>query len=284
MNIPHARVEALLREAAERIIGPLWRNLGQDDIAEKSAGEIATVADTRCEAFLASRLPGLIDGSVTLGEESVHENPGLLSVLHSDAPVWVIDPLDGTGNFVSGKTPFAVMVGLVHRGVTIGAWILNPIDGTMTSAEKGSGAMASTERGSGAYEGGTRLAVESSHRPLSGLRGALLTTFLPDSLRHAAEAGSAIFRSIERTRCAGHNYPSFAKNELQFLFYYRTLVWDHAPGVLIAQEAGGFVRRLDGTRYSPVDDRKGLLCATSREMWSSIQKRLVPSIPIVSSD
>lgn len=103
MNIPHARVEALLREAAERIIGPLWRNLGRDDIAEKSAGEIATVADTRCEAFLASRLPGLIDGSVALGEESVHENPGLLSVLHSDAPVWVSIPWTEPGTSYRGK-------------------------------------------------------------------------------------------------------------------------------------------------------------------------------------
>lgn len=274
MNIPHAQVEALLREAAERKIMPYWQNLGRDDVSEKTRDELTTIADSGCESFLASRLPGLIDGSVALGEESVHERPGLLSALHSDEPVWVIDPLDGTRNFVSGKTPFAVMVGLVHHGVTIGAWILNPINGTMTSAEKGSGA----------YEGGTRLAVESSIRSLPGLRGALLTTFLPDSLRHAAESGSAIFRSIERTRCAGHNYPSFAKNELQFLFLYRTLVWDHAPGVLIAQEACGFVRRLDGTEYSPVDDRKGLLCATNREMWTSIQKRLVPSIPVVSSD
>ncbi len=274
MNIPHAQVEALLREAAERKIMPYWQNLGRDDVSEKTRDELTTIADSGCESFLASRLPGLIDGSVALGEESVHENPGLLSVLHSDAPVWVIDPLDGTRNFVSGKTPFAVMLGLVHRGMTIGAWILNPIDGTMTSAEKGSGA----------YEDGTRLSVESSPQPLSSLRGALLTTFLPDSLRPAAEAGSGIFRSIGRIRCAGHNYPSFAKNVVQFLFYYRTLIWDHAPGVLIAQEAGGYVRRLDGTRYSPVDDRKGLLCAANREMWASIQRTLVPSISVVGSD
>ena len=274
MNIPHARVEALLREAAERKIMPYWQNLGRDDVSEKTRGELTTIADSGCESFLASSLPGLIDGSVALGEESVHEKPGLLSTLHSDAPAWVIDPLDGTGNFVSGKTPFAVMLALVHRGVTVGAWILNPIDGTMTSAEKGSGT----------YQGSTRLVVESSHRPLSGLRGALLTTFLPDSLRLAAEAGSGVFRSIERIRCAGHNYPSFAKNGVQFLFYYRTLVWDHAPGVLIAEEAGGFVRRLDGTRYSPVDDRKGLLCATNRDLWKSIQRTLVPSISVVSSE
>lgn len=268
MNIPNAQVEALLREAAERKIMPYWQNLGRDDVSEKTRDELTTIADSGCESFLASRLPALIDGSVTLGEESVHENPSLLSALHSDAPVWVIDPLDGTRNFVSGKTPFAVMVGLVHHGVTIGAWILSPIDGTMTSAEKGSGA----------YEGGTRLSVDPSLQPLPDLRGALLTAYLPDSLRHAAEAGSGIFRSIERTRCAGHNYPSLAKNELEFLFFYRTLIWDHAPGVLIAEEAGGFVRRLDGTEYSPVDDRKGLLCATNGEMWASIQKSLVPSI------
>ena len=271
MNIPHAQVEALLREAAERKIMPYWQNLGRDDVSEKTCDELTTIADSGCESFLASRLPALIDGSMALGEESVHENPGLLSALHSDAPAWVIDPLDGTRNFVSGKTPFAVMVGLVHHGVTIGAWILNPIDGTMTSAEKGSGA----------YQGNSRLVVDSSLRHLSDLRGALLTTYLPDSLRHAAEAGSGIFRSIERTRCAGHNYPSFAKNEIQFLFYYRTLIWDHAPGILIVQEAGGFVRRLDGTEYTPVDDRKGLLCASNKEMWKSIQRTLVPSITVV---
>lgn len=56
---------------------------------------------------------------------------------------------------------------------------------------------------------------------------------------------------------------------------------NHAPGVLIAQEAGGFVRRLDGTEHTPVDDRKGLLCATNPETWKSVQRTLVPSVEIV---
>jgi len=70
---------------------------------------------------------------------------------------------------------------------------------------------------------------------------------------------------------------------MQFLFYYRTLVWDHAPGILIAEEAGGFVRRFDGTEYSPLDSRKGLLCAANKEMWVAIQKTLVPTISVVVS-
>ena len=68
---------------------------------------------------------------------------------------------------------------------------------------------------------------------------------------------------------------------MQFLFYYRTLVWDHAPGILIAEEAGGFVRRFDGTEYSPLDSRKGLLCASNEEMWEAIQRILVPTIAAV---
>ena len=278
MNIPHAQVEALLREAADQIVMPLWRNLGREDVTEKSAGDLTTSADTRCEAFLTSHLPGLIEGSLVLGEESVYNDPGLLTALQTDAPVWVIDPLDGTRYFAEGEPMFAVMVCLIQSGVTIGAWILDPINGLLTSAERGCGAFQVGDR---LARESTRLAVDPSSLPLDRARGVAMTWYLPDALKPTAEGAKDSFQFIERSRCAGYNYPSFAKSELQFLFFYRTLVWDHAPGVLIAQEAGGFVRRLDGTVYSPVDDRKGLLCATSSDMWKSIQKKLVPSISVV---
>jgi fructose-1,6-bisphosphatase/inositol monophosphatase family enzyme len=274
MEIPHKQVEALLHDASERKIMPLWQNLRGDDVTKKTPDEIVTIADSNCESFLMEHLPNLLDGSLVIGEESVHKNPNLLSALFSDAPVWIIDPLDGTGNFVSGKPPIAIMVCLIHCGVTLGAWVLNPISGILTSAEKGSGA----------FEGSTRLEIEPSFQPLSNLRGALLTKFLPDSLRPVAEAASNCFLCVERTKCAGYDYNAFAKNEMQFLFYYRTLVWDHAPGILIAEEAGGFVRRLDGTEYTPTDTRKGLLCASSKEMWEVIQKTLVPTISVIGSD
>ncbi len=301
MNVPHDQVQTILREAADQIVMPLWRNLGQDDVTEKSAGDLTTVADTRCEAFLASHLPGLIEGSLVLGEESVHEDPGLLAALHTDAPVWVIDPLDGTRYFAAGEPKFAIMVCLIQSGMTIGAWILNPLSGVLTNAERGCGAFEqdehavreSTRLGTGPTTLDTdctsqgadpkRLVVDPSPLPLERTRGVAMTWYLPDSLKPTADAALDTFLFIERTRCAGHNYPSFAKNELHFLFFYRTLVWDHAPGVLIAQEAGGLVRRLDGTEYSPVDDRKGLLCANSPKMWTSVQRTLVPSIEVAGT-
>ena len=272
MNIPHQEVEALLREASEEKIMPLWKNLNSDDVSEKTLDEIVTIADQSCELFLTERLPKLLAGSLVLGEESVHKDPTLMAGLQSDAPVWVIDPLDGTGNFVSGNPPIAIMVCLIHNGVTLGAWVLNPLEGTLTHAEKGGGA----------FEGDTRLHVTPSVQPLSNLCGALLTKFLPDHLRPTAEAAASYFLGTERTKCAGYDYNAFAKNDMQFLFYYRTLVWDHAPGILIAEEAGGFVRRLDGTSYTPVDTREGLLCASNCEMWETIQKTLVPTVHVVS--
>ena len=290
VNIPHTQVETLLREAADQIVMPLWRNLGREDVTEKSAGDLTTSADTRCEAFLASHLPGLIEGSLVLGEESVYNDPDLLTALQTDAPVWVIDPLDGTRYFAAGEPKFAVMVCLIQAGTTIGAWILNPLDGVLTSAERGCGAfqVGGAFQGGGSVQEGERLAAESTRlvvdpSPLSldRARGVAMTWYLPDALKPTAEAAKDSFQFIERTRCAGYNYPAFGKNELHFLFFYRTLVWDHAPGVLIALEAGGFVRRLDGTEYSPVDDRKGLLCANNPETWKLLQRTLVPSIAVV---
>lgn len=301
MNIPHDQVQTILREAADQIVMPFWRNLGQDDVTEKSAGDLTTVADTQCETFLASHLPGLIEASLVLGEESVHDDPGLLAALHTDAPVWVIDPLDGTRYFAAGEPQFAIMVCLIKSGMTIGAWILNPLSGVLTSAERGCGAFEQGERAArestrlgtdsatldtDSSSQGTdpsRLVVDPSPLPVERTRGVAMTWYLPVALKPTAEAAWENFQYIERTRCAGYNYPSFAKSELHFLFFYRTLVWDHAPGVLIAQEAGGLVRRLDGTEYSPVDDRKGLLCANNPETWTSVQRTLVPSIEVVGT-
>ncbi|MXY81146.1 MAG: inositol monophosphatase, partial [Gemmatimonadetes bacterium] len=75
MEIPHKQVEALLREASEQKIMPLWQNLRQGDVAEKTPDEIVTIADRSCESFLMDHLPKLMEGSLVLGEESVHENP-----------------------------------------------------------------------------------------------------------------------------------------------------------------------------------------------------------------
>jgi fructose-1,6-bisphosphatase/inositol monophosphatase family enzyme len=67
---------------------------------------------------LADALLALLPGSVLVGEESASADAALFELLRGDAPVWLVDPLDGTANFAAGSPVFGTMVCLVHRGAT----------------------------------------------------------------------------------------------------------------------------------------------------------------------
>ena len=273
MEISHPQIESLLREVSEEVILPGRRNLTKHEIEHKSPGEVVTQIDRDAEVFLSKQLVNILPNSYAVGEEGVQEDPSSEKALYSSNAVWVIDPIDGTRNFVSGNGPFSTLICLLRNGETLAAWIYDPIKNLMTCAEKGAGI----------HQNGIRLVKAKFGKPVTEMDGALRTKFLPEDLKPDAEKAANRFRSINRSMSAGYDYPTFASDELDFLFYYRTFVWDHAPGVLIAQEAGGIVKRLDGSAYSPIDRKKGLLCASNCLTWTSIQSEIVPSIKLVPS-
>lgn len=265
MQIDHQQVEALLREAAAREILPLWRNLYDHQVEEKQRNDVVTVADRACEAWLGGRLQALLPGSLVVGEEAAHADPGVLAALESARPVWVIDPLDGTNNFAAGQEPIAVMVCLVQQGETLAAWIYDPLARSLLSAEKGAGARLDGERITlGAHKG-----------PESAIHGALSTKYLPDELVPAAVAGAVNFADTVASGCAGYDYRALATGRYQFQLYYRTLVWDHAPGALIITEAGGIARRYDGRPYRPEADGRGLITACDAQTWAIVRDALL---------
>ena len=99
------------------------------------------MADVASERQISRRLRDLLPGSRVVGEEATAENPGLLDTFaQDDGWIWVIDPIDGTSNFASGKPVFALMVGLVRQGETTAAWILDPNGPRCATAERGAGA------------------------------------------------------------------------------------------------------------------------------------------------
>ena len=110
-------VSSLIAEAAATIVMPRFRHLGQGDVEDKSPSsdreDLVTIADREAEAWLTAALVRLDPGSTVIGEEAVHATPGLLDRLTGDAPVWLIDPVDGTRNFVHGDDGFGVMVARV---------------------------------------------------------------------------------------------------------------------------------------------------------------------------
>jgi len=133
------RVVAVLREVGDELVLPRFRHLREDDVLEKSPGDIVTIVDREAELELESRLTSLLHGSLAVGEEAVAADHRVLERIGDPGPVWLIDPIDGTGNFAAGKEPFALMVALLRGGDPVLAVIYEPVPKTVTMAELGSG-------------------------------------------------------------------------------------------------------------------------------------------------
>lgn len=259
-------VADLLRRAAATAILPVFRRLDDAAVEEKAPGEVVTVADREAEAIISDGLVRLLPGSSVVGEEAVAADPTVLHRLGRSGPVWLVDPVDGTANFAAGRRPFAVMVALVRDGVTEASWILDPI----------SDSLAIARAADGAYLDGVRVRAPGGARRVSALRGAVMRRLLPPDLRARVDAGIArIGEALPGNHCAGREYPDILRGVQDFVLFWRTLPWDHAPGVLLLEEAGGVARRFDGSPYDPTDDRNGLLVAANPDIWAAAHRALL---------
>src|SRR5262249_34533734 len=115
-------------------------HLGAGDMREKSPGEIVTVADRAAEAALAAGLTRIVPGSVVVGEESVSADSARLDALAGDAPVWVVDPLDGPEAYAAGNPPLTTLIARAHRGRLLASWTHAPALGRTATAVAGGGA------------------------------------------------------------------------------------------------------------------------------------------------
>jgi len=244
-------VGELLRETAAIAVMPRFAALDPGDIAMKAANDPVTIADREAEAMIGRGLRLLLPHARIVGEEACAADPSLVDNLEQGS-TWIVDPIDGTANFAAGRAPFAMMVALLERGELVGSWILDPL----------SGRLAAAERGGGAWIDGERVRASSILPPLDELRGIVSEAYLPIGQRGVVDRIRAAVGSIDPTaRCAGHEYPLVATGARHFALYWRTLVWDHAPGVLFLTEAGGSATHLDGTPYHPCRPQSGLLLA-----------------------
>ncbi len=265
-------VAAILRETADSVVLPRHRALAEGEVREKTGPkDLVTVADIEAERRIAPRLRALLPGSVVVGEEAAAADPSLLRHLEAgDAPAWIVDPVDGTGNFANGKRYFCVMAALAAGGETVLGVILDPLGECWAAAEKGGGAWLH------AYNGGApeRMRV-AAPVPLSEMWGGFNARFLESPLREEVRArASAALHDRYSLGCAGHEHMRAARGVGHFTFHARTMPWDHAPGCLIHAEAGGVQARIDGTPYRPSGLSGGLLAATDRESWRALRNAL----------
>lgn len=255
-----------MREASATEIEPRWNQLRDGDIRSKSAGELVTVADEAAEAMLTTRLRDLTPSIPVVGEEACSVDPALLKQL-AGASAWLVDPVDGTSNFIDGGTDWSVMVALVRGGQTCLSWIWRPLADRMYIAERQAGAQCNG------------IAIHRSPPAATGgaeLRGAVFTRFFDRDRAATIASNSGRFGSVVEGSCAGFDYPALVDGGRDFLLFWRSLPWDHAPGTLLVQESGGYSRRLDGTDYRPAEESFGLLSAADEETWHRAKGLLSP--------
>ncbi|GAB5468983.1 MAG: inositol monophosphatase family protein [Rhodospirillales bacterium] len=272
MIIDSDKVVALLQQVAAEEVMPLWQNLGEGDISYKDGVEPVTVADRASEAALARGLLDLLPGAQVVGEEGVSEDPRRMGLLQGDDWVWVIDPIDGTGNFSKGRPHFALMVALVRDGETQGAWILAP------ALER----LAVAWRGEGVSLDGRARRIAANDRPPAELSGTLHAgQFAPKDMAQLIKSRRERVRAIRSLGSAGIEYLRLLDGEMEFSFFTKLKPWDHAPGCLLLGEAGAVTRFTDsGDDYSPLrHEGQGLLIAPNARAWASLHRALLASDP-----
>ncbi|WPZ33175.1 inositol monophosphatase [Thalassobaculum sp. OXR-137] len=269
------RLAATLTEVAEAEILPRWRNLAEGDIREKTGPtDLVTVADEAAERRLVELLPDLYPGSVVIGEESVEKDRSLLGRIDGDAPVWIVDPVDGTNNFAEGKDRFCVMVALAHRGETIASAIHQPVEKRTAVAARGEGAWMLAE--------GTRAPLRvAAAAGIEEMEGSFNFRFFPEEVRPGirARANEMLGDRHYRRGCAGYDYIQLATGRWHYAVYWKKMPWDHAPGLLIHAEAGGYSACVDGTPYRPGKLGGGIIAAADEAGWQALRDQVVGPVP-----
>ena len=273
MSIPDSTILgagtiAAMRDVAEKYILPRFQKLAEADVRSKThPGDLVTVADTESEIELTLTLPALLPGSCVIGEEAVSADAAVLERLTGDQPVWIVDPIDGTANFVNGVARFAVMVALVHHGETLMGWIHDPVANRTLWAEKGAGAWLQEQA-----KAPVRVHVPP---PKSEQLPDLAAGLYHKDMVHLK--GS--FARIVCLGSAAHDYWSLTDGRVDVLCFKRLRPWDHAAGLLIHREAGGYNSMLSGLAYAPAaGEQIGVLCAPNRKIWDMVAAAYIAGV------
>lgn len=262
MHELYAPVADLMRQVAADIVMPRFQNLADHHVEEKGPDDFVTIADKESEIRLSEGLTEILPEAAIIGEEACAADPNILAAAGNGLN-WIIDPIDGTGNFAAGRPPFGIMVALTDNGQIIAGWILDPVRHRLCHGALGKGAfineVAVTARPSGAA------------RPIAALATYFMT---PEQRAEMTSRSEGRFQTVEIPRCAAEQYPRIVLGENDLTIFERSLPWDHAAGAIFLNEAGGRLSRTDGSPYIVGDDRRGLLGAASPQLWDEAAKIL----------
>jgi myo-inositol-1(or 4)-monophosphatase len=219
------------RSAGEVILNNLG-TLSKDDIDLKQASDFVTKVDRESEETILRIIKERYPEHFFLAEETLKDHP-------TKQYRWIIDPLDGTTNYIHAFPVFAVSIALEFKGEILIGVVYDPLRGELFTAMKGKGA----------YLNGKRLRVSSS-----SMEESLLATGFPFRKKEFIELYLRLFRNlfnkvsdIRRAGSAAIDLAYVAAGRCDGFFELGLSPWDIAAGSLLIREAGGVVTDFGGT-------------------------------------
>ncbi len=234
--MPASALMNVMTQAARKAGRGLARDFGEVEhlqVSVKGPADFVTAADMRAEKILFEELSRARPGYGFLMEERGHVEGA------DKTHRWIVDPLDGTTNFLHGIPLFAISLALEREGEIVAALIFNPASGELFTAERGKGAFLDDRRIRVAGRTGLDTAIIATGIPHLGK---------PDHDLFLRECGHVMSTSagVRRMGAAALDLAWVAAGRFDGFWERNLSAWDIAAGALLVREAGGFVSGLNG--------------------------------------
>lgn len=254
-----AAIEAARRGAA---VLESWR--ARFTVREKSRADLVTDADTASQQTIKEFLLGRFADHGFLGEEdSVGKSIEATRPPADSPPLWIVDPLDGTSNYVHDVPAYCVSIGLWARGQPVVGVIFDPRMNELFTAAQGLGAFLN--------DAPIRVST------IAAIRDGIIATGFPASyqkqLRNLDTWAklSAHAQSLRRTGSTALNMAYVAAGRFDGYWAYDNWPWDVTAGMVLIREAGGQITTLDG---GPLDPFRADLLATNGLIHAELQQAI----------
>jgi myo-inositol-1(or 4)-monophosphatase len=254
----------LAADAAADVHAKFEERIADADIVDKGTADFVSHVDLEAQEAALEIIRNRFPGHRILSEEAPPElRPGG----DPDAPLWIVDPLDGTTNFLHRHPAFAASVGVLEGGL--------PVAGAVVAAATGERWWAA--RGLGAFRNGRPIRVS----PVRDLRRSLVGTGFPfkrltELPSHLAEIEVMLpaCSGIRRGGSAALDLCYLAQGSLDAFWETRLDPWDIAGGIVILSEAGGVARRKEGGPLA-IDQAGSVVAANSEQLLEDLSQVLL---------
>tara|TARA_E500000178_G_scaffold174925_1_gene173953 strand:- start:239 stop:1084 length:846 start_codon:yes stop_codon:yes gene_type:complete len=259
-------ISDLLVEVNELIILKYYKNLSSKHINTKSSDDdYVSIADKESEIYIVKNLIGFFNINQYIGEETSYSNKDDYKSLEKNALYWVIDPIDGTKNYINGKNEFCSMISLVFNSIPIASFVYYPLKNLLVYAFKGFGAYSLEIKTKKII----RLRIQQNS--FANIVGSGGTKGIQEPLRQKVLQNLRKYTNRLFIGSAGIEAIMLASNETQFVFHGRVTPWDHSPLDLIIKESGGCVYMLNDKAEFNIFSKGPILAASNDQLWEDVR-------------